>query len=205
MESIQEVMCFCWPKAPLRLPDDVSALAEQQTSFSTYDNCRQILEHAIYTLMDPFAAHAIRYWAKRIQDAGVVPETEIFDQSMIGSVKKIHAEGLVSPPFSLSFCLGFENAVQPLPDNLFALKNALPPNSHWGLIHEDMEDFSLLAIAAGMGAALPRVGFEDSFQYRKGRLAPSNQVLVSEILELLDKLDLEPMPPAEARALLGVK
>jgi 3-keto-5-aminohexanoate cleavage enzyme len=138
-----------------------------------------------------------------MQDVGVVPEMEVFDLSMIGSVNRIHAEGLASPPFSCSFCLGFENAIQPLPDHLFALRNALPPESHWGLIHEDMEDFSLLATAAGMGAAVLRMGFEDSFQYRRGRLAPSNQVLVAEILELLDKLDFEPMTPAEAWILVG--
>lgn len=186
--------------ADLSLEQRCVSLTETRVEVASLNMGSANLRDGVYvnTLPD------IRYWAKRMQDTGVVPEMEIFDLSMIGSVSRLRDEGLASPPFSFNFCLGFENAIQSVPDHLFALKNALPPNSHWGLIHEDMEDFRLLATAAGMGAKILRVGFEDSFHYRKGRLAPSNQVLVAELFELLHKLDFEPMCPAEARNLLGI-
>jgi len=146
----------------------------------------------------------IRFWAKKMQDNNVLPEMEIFDLSMVGSVSKICKEGLAQPPFSFNFCLGFENAIQPTSDNLFYLKNSIQKGSHWGLIHENMEDFSLLVTAAGMGAVSLRIGFEDSFYYSKGKLVKSNAELVGRLVEILAKLDFEPMTPAEARQKMGI-
>lgn len=96
----------------------------------------------------------IEFWAQRMIDRKVVPEMEIFDLSMIDSVTKIAKMGLATAPFSFNFCLGFENAINPTPEHLFALKQALPPSSHWGVIHENMGNQALLATAVGMGAML---------------------------------------------------
>lgn len=146
----------------------------------------------------------IRYWAKNMQEKNVIPEMEIFDLSMIDSVTKIYNEGLAKPPFSFNFCLGFENSTQAKADNLFFLKQALPLDSHWGLIHESMEDMALLATAAGMGASSLRFGFEDSFYLKKGKLAKTNLQLAEHLLGILNRLGFEPMTPAEARDLIGL-
>ncbi len=147
----------------------------------------------------------IRFWAGRMLDAGVVPEMEIFDLSMIDSVVKIGKEGLATEPFSFNFCMGFENAVQANPDHLCALKRAIPQGSHWGIIHENMTDLSFLAAAAGMGASALRFGFEDSFVYGKGRLARNNMEILDPLLRLLELMDIEPMTPAEGRELMHIK
>jgi 3-keto-5-aminohexanoate cleavage enzyme len=147
----------------------------------------------------------IRYWAERMQERNIIPEMEIFDLSMIDSAVKIFQEGLVKPPFSFNFCLGFENSIRAKPDNLFFLKQALPDNCHWGLIHDGMEDMALLITAAGMGATSLRFGFEDSFYYKKGKLAESNKQLAEYFLNMLDLLGFEPMSPSEARDLIGVR
>jgi 3-keto-5-aminohexanoate cleavage enzyme len=146
----------------------------------------------------------IRYWAKRMKEAGVVPEMEIFDLSMIDSVRKIGDEGLVQAPYLFNLCMGFENAIQATADHLHALKGAMPAGSHWGLIHENMTNLSLLATAAGMGADSLRFGFEDSFYYREDKLATTNMDILDNIIELLEMLDMEPMTPAEARIILGI-
>jgi 3-keto-5-aminohexanoate cleavage enzyme len=146
----------------------------------------------------------IRYWANRMIDANVIPEMEIFDLSMIDSVVKIGEEGLASAPFSFNFCLGFENAIQASTDRLFALQRAIPSGSHWGLIHENMTDLSILAAAAGMGASSLRYGFEDSFVYGEGKLAKTNMEILEKLLQLLNLMDLEPMTPSEARELMGI-
>jgi 3-keto-5-aminohexanoate cleavage enzyme len=147
----------------------------------------------------------IRYWAKRMMDANVIPEMEIFDLSMIDSVVKIGQEGLAKAPFSFSFCMGFENAIQADPDHLSVLKRAIPAGSHWGIIHENMTDLSILAAAAGMGASLLRFGFEDSFIYGEGKLARTNMDILDRLLTLLELMDMEPMTAAEARTLFGIK
>ncbi len=146
----------------------------------------------------------IRYWAKRMMDANVVPEMEIFDLSMIDSVVKIGKEGLATAPFTFNFCMGFENAIQADPDHLMALKRAIPGGSHWGLIHENMSDLSILATAAGMGASSLRYGFEDSFVYGEGKLARNNIDILDKIIRLLELMDMEPMTASEARELLGI-
>lgn len=146
----------------------------------------------------------IRYWAKRMMDARVVPEMEIFDLSMIDSVAKIGKEELAKEPFAFNFCMGFENAIQADPDHLNALKRAIPGGSHWGLIHENMSDLSLLAAAAGMGASSLRYGFEDSFVYGEGKLARTNMDILERLIRLLELMDIEPMAPSEARELLGI-
>jgi 3-keto-5-aminohexanoate cleavage enzyme len=146
----------------------------------------------------------IRYWAKRMMEAGVVPEMEIFDLSMIASVSKIGKEGLAKAPFTFNFCMGFENAIQADPDHLNALKRAIPEGSHWGIIHENMADLSILATAAGMGASSLRFGFEDSFFYGKGKLARNNMEILDKIIRLLELMDMKPMTVSEARELMGI-
>lgn len=146
----------------------------------------------------------IRYWAARMKDVNVLPEMEIFDLSMIASVARLHAEGLAGTPFMFNFCLGFENALEATADNLFILKNAIPAGSHWGIIHENMEDFRLLVAAACIGATSLRIGFEDSFYYQKGKVAQSPSELVSRLVATLKTLDFEPMSAKEARQTIGI-
>jgi 3-keto-5-aminohexanoate cleavage enzyme len=146
----------------------------------------------------------IRYWARRMKEANVVPEMEIFDLGMIDSVVKIGKEGLAREPFAFNFCMGFENAIGAKPEYLFTLRHSIPDGSHWGLIHEDMMDLSLLATAAGMGANALRFGFEDSFLVGEGKVARTNMEIQEKIVHLLAMMDMEPMTPAEARDLLGI-
>lgn len=186
--------------AELSLEERCVSLDESRVEVASLNMGSANLREGVYinTLPD------IRFWAKRMQEANIIPEMEIFDLSMIESVNKIHGEGLAKPPFSFNFCLGFENALKATADNLFCMKNAIPSGSHWGLIHEDMKDLSLLATAAGMGASILRVGFEDSFRYAEGKLAATNTELLENLVELLAKLDFELMNTSEARKLLGI-
>ncbi len=147
----------------------------------------------------------IRYWAAKMKVKGIKPELEIFDLSMVGSVAKIHQEGLVSEPLSYNFCLGFENALTDDIDHLFYLKNSLPPGSHWGVIHRGMNDFALLIAAAAMGASTLSVGYEYSFYHHAGEVAASNADLVARLANALATVDIAPMTADEARTHLGLR
>lgn len=187
--------------AELSLDDRCVSLNDPRVEVASLNMGSANLGEGVYinTLPD------IRYWAKRMMDAEVVPEMEIFDLSMIDSVVKIGQEGLASKPFSFNFCMGFENAIQADPDHLSVLKRAIPAGSHWGIIHENMADLSILAAAAGMGASALRFGFEDSFYYGDGKLARNNMEILDRLLRLLELMDMEPMTPSEGRTLLGIK
>lgn len=143
----------------------------------------------------------IRYWAMRMLEKKVVPECEIFGLSMIDTVRKMVSEKLIKPPLHYNFALGFTSSLAATPDNLFYLKSSLPPDASWGLVHDGMSDFTLLATAISFGASVVRVGFEDSVYYQPGKVAKTNDVLVKKIRELIDLLGFEAATIEEAKQL----
>lgn len=144
----------------------------------------------------------IRYWAQRMLDAHVVPECEIFNLSMIDTIHRLAREGLIRRPIHYNFALGFESSLSAIPENLFYLKSSLPPNATWGLVHDNMTNFSLPATAIALGATVIRVGFEDSVYYREDRPAESNAVLVERIRDVVERLGFELATIEEAKQIL---
>lgn len=144
----------------------------------------------------------IRYWAQRMLDTHVIPECEIFALSMIDTVHHLAQEGLLHNPIHYNFALGFESSLSATPENLFYLKSSLPANATWGLVHDSMTNFSLLAAALSLGAAVIRVGFEDSAYYQAGKPAESNVVLVEKIHEMVKHLGFEAATIEEAKQIL---
>jgi 3-keto-5-aminohexanoate cleavage enzyme len=124
---------------------------------------------------------------------------------MLTAVAKLRDEKILKPPFAFGFCLGFHWALPANPHSLFFLKSSLPESAPWGVVHESMQDFSLLAAAIGMGATTIRVGFEDSVNYRPGKAATTNVELVEKIVSLINQIGYEVATPQEARDLLGLK
>jgi len=147
----------------------------------------------------------IRYWARRMEKTNVIPELEIFEAGMLTAVAKLLEEKVLKPPLAFGFCLGFHWALPADPNSLFFLKSSLTEPAPWGVVHESMQDFSLLATAIGMGAAAIRVGFEDSVYYAPGKAAATNVMLVEKIVSLVHQIGYEVATPAEARELLGLK
>jgi len=146
----------------------------------------------------------IRYWARRMEEAHVIPELEIFEAGMLTAVAKLVEEGVLKPPFTYGFPLGFHYALPATVNSLFFLTSSLPVPAPWGVVHEGMQDFSLLATALGMGAAALRVGFEDSVYYAPGKAAATNAELVEKIVSLVHQIGFEVATPSEARDLLGL-
>ena len=147
----------------------------------------------------------IRYWARRMEETNVVPELEIFEAGMLTAVAKLVEEKVLKPPLAVGFCLGFHWALPADPNSLFFLKSSLTEPASWGVVHESMQDFSLLATAIGMGAAAIRVGFEDSVYYAPGKAAATNVMLVEKIVSLVHQIGYEVATPTEARELLGLE
>jgi 3-keto-5-aminohexanoate cleavage enzyme len=147
----------------------------------------------------------IRYWARRMEVAHVIPELEIFEAGMLTAVAKLLEEKVLKPPFTYGFPLGFDYALPANAGSLFFLTTSLPVQAPWGVVHESMQDFSLLATALGMGAAAIRVGFEDSVYYAPGEAATTNAELVKKIVSVIRQIGYEAATPEEARKLLGFK
>jgi 3-keto-5-aminohexanoate cleavage enzyme len=146
----------------------------------------------------------IRFWIDEMKKHGVIPELEIFDVSMLATIEHLVAEGLLIQPLNYNFCLGFHGAMLADPRHLYYLSSLLPPDSHWGFIHEGMGDYRMLAAALGLGARAVRVGFEDGRYLASNRVAPNNIELVKRLADLVGLLGFEIATPAETRAQLGV-
>lgn len=146
----------------------------------------------------------IRYWAKRMQQTKTVPEMEIFDSGMLPAARVLVEEGAIKPPYSICFCLGFHWTLAPDPKSLFFMTSMMDAEVPWGVIHDGMTDFTLLATAIGLGASLVRVGFEDSIYWAPGKAVKRNAELVKKLAELVRLLGHEVATPGEARKILGI-
>jgi len=146
----------------------------------------------------------IRYWAERMRRTKTVPELEIFDSGMLPAARALVAEGAVKPPYSICFCLGFHWTLAPDPKSLFFMTALMDAEVPWGIVHDGMTDFRLLAAAIGLGASLVRVGFEDSIYWAPGQAVRRNAELVQKLAELVRLLGHEVATPDEARGILGI-
>lgn len=149
----------------------------------------------------------IRYWAKRLRESNTIPEMELFDLSMVETCSRLANEGVLDRPLHYNFCVGPGNSSNLAANgrNLCFLTQLCEPGTSWGITHDAMQDFSLLACAIGMGACAVRVGFEDSFYYAPGKRAHTNAELVEKLVELIRAMGCEPATPDEARAMQGIK
>jgi len=146
----------------------------------------------------------IRYWATRMEETRVVPELEVFDIGMMPAVRQLVQEGVLKPPCHFNFCLGFHWALPADPRSLFFMTSLLEDNEGWGIIHDGMNDLSLLATAIGMGARAIRVGFEDSVFFAPGKRAITNPELVEKAVSLVQQMGFEPASPKEARDMFAI-
>lgn len=148
----------------------------------------------------------LRYWAQRQKEAGVVPEMELFDLSHVECCSRLADEGVIRRPLHYNFCVGpgASSNLSATGRNLALLNALAEPGSSWGINHDSMKDFSMLACAIGMGANAVRVGFEDSFYYAPGQRAHTNAELVERLVQLIRLMGCELTTPAEAREMLEI-
>lgn len=139
-----------------------------------------------------------------MQERHIVPELEVFKGGMLSNTPKLMEEQVLTPPFHVNFCLGFDGPLPAAPTSLFFLKLMVPQETLWGVIHNSMENFALLATAIGLGATMVRVGFEDSVYFAPGETAKTNTELVENIVALIHYMGCEVATPQEAMEYLHI-
>ena len=147
----------------------------------------------------------IEYWANKFYSRSVVPELEIFDAGMICTVKRFIEKGIFKPPLHCNFPMGYYTGIQPSVENIIHMRNTLPPGCNFGITHNAMTDFAMVAASITLGAIKTRVGFEDSIYYAPGQKASTNSVLVKKMAQLIESMGYEVMSTAEAHELYGAK
>jgi len=141
--------------------------------------------------------------ARRIKDAGVKPELEVFDMGHIAIGSQLLEKGLVDGPPIFQLCLGIQWGISATTKNMLTMREALPPDAIWAGFGVGPTSFPMVAQSALLGGNV-RVGFEDTFYLSRGNPAKSNAQLVEKAVNILRALDREPASPQEAREILAL-
>jgi 3-keto-5-aminohexanoate cleavage enzyme len=142
-------------------------------------------------------------YARRMREAGVKPEIEVFNQGHVPEFEHLIEEGLLDTPYWATVILGMQTGTPPHPRNLVNFVDNLPPDTEWQALAVGRYQLPLTTMAMLMGGHV-RVGMEDNVYYRKGELAESNAQLVRRSARIADELD-RPIASAEdARTMLGL-
>ena len=142
--------------------------------------------------------------ARRIREAGVKPELEVFDMGHIAIGHHLLERGFVERPPIFQLCLGIQWGIPATTKNMLLMKESLPADAIWAGFAIGPANFPMVAQSALLGGNV-RVGFEDNFYLSHGTRAKSNAQLVEKAVSILKTLDIEPASPQEARELLGLR
>jgi 3-keto-5-aminohexanoate cleavage enzyme len=141
--------------------------------------------------------------AKRMLEAGVKPEIEIFDVGHLSQAKDLISKGLIQEPPFFQFCMGAKWGIEATPENLIFLKDQLPAEAKWSVLGVGKNQLPMVALGLLLGGHI-RVGFEDNIYLRKGVLAQNNAQLVEMAVNLANMLEREVATPDEARWILHI-
>ncbi len=144
----------------------------------------------------------IRYCAKRCYEKKVIPEIEVFDIGMIGNIQLVREECPFRDPVLFNLVFGHKGGMQPTMEALAAFQSFVPKDCLWGVTHFGRDNWNFLAAAIALGAAVVRIGFEDSRYLSEAQQADNNYQLVEKLAKLVYAMDMEPASPSEVRKLL---
>lgn len=145
----------------------------------------------------------------RLRDAGVVPEYEIFDIGHLASLARLLDKhglphgGHVHVDFVMGVPGGMAGTAETLAAAAGQVRALLPAGTTFAATGIGRTTLPVLLSSLAAGGHL-RVGMEDTLTYAKGQPVESNMQLVARAAGIARLAQRPPMPPAEARALLGI-
>ena len=145
----------------------------------------------------------VRKMAKAMNDAGVLPELEVFDSGDIHLARDLLSDGTLKGPGLFTIVMGVKYGFASTPETLFYAKQILPPGASWSAFGIGRAEYPMLAQTWLLGGHV-RVGLEDNIYLSRGVLAKSNAELVAKARRILEDLGGAVATAAEARAMLGL-
>ena len=140
------------------------------------------------------------------QERHVVPEFELFDLGHVATLHRLLGE--FGPPAGghvhCDLVMGVPGGMPGDVATLAAAVAALPAGATWSATGIGRTTLPVLFGALAAGGHL-RVGMEDTVSFARGRPVARNAELVERAAELARAAQRPPMPPAAARAFLGVR
>src|SRR3954469_4794870 len=145
----------------------------------------------------------VRKMAQAINDAGVLPELEVFDSGDMHLARDLLADGTLKSPPLYTIVMGVKYGFASTPETLMYARGLLAPGARWSAFGIGRAEFPMLAQTWLLGGHV-RVGLEDNIYLSKGVLAKSNADLVAKARRMLEDLGASVASPNEAREILGL-
>lgn len=142
--------------------------------------------------------------ARRMVEAGVKPEVEVFEPGMANTARYLRRKELLPDPMYVNILLGNLGTCPAGAAELALMVGSLPDNAVWSAAGIGRYQLPVHMLALAMGGHV-RVGLEDNLYYDRqaGSLA-TNAQLIERVVRLAAELGRRPATPAEARRLLGL-
>ncbi len=145
----------------------------------------------------------IRSLARKIREAGSVPELECYEVGHVEEGIALAKEGLLAAPYHFQFVMGIAGAIGATEENLRTLVARLPEGSTWAVAAVGRHQLPMTELAMRLGGHA-RVGLEDNIYLEKGVLAQGSAPLVARAAAYAKSIGRKPLDPEEARAHLGL-
>lgn len=145
--------------------------------------------------------------AEATLEAGVKPEIEVFDPSMIYEAAYYAKIGVLKAPLHFQFCMGTTGGVPATVEDLLFMRSTLEkvaPGSTWSAFGVGKGAMEIMYAAIAAGGHI-RVGMEDNVYYKRGQLAESNMQLIARARRVIEDFGCEVATSDEARQLLSLK
>ena len=146
---------------------------------------------------------ALKIKARRVRELGVKPELEIFDIGNLTFTDELIKEELIESPPLMQLCMGIPYGMPADLPTFTAAVSRLPKNAMWSSFAIGRMQMPWVAVAAAFGGNV-RIGLEDNLYLSKGVLA-TNAQLTEKAIEILERLGVGVMTPAETREFLNLR
>ena len=144
----------------------------------------------------------LRAKARRVRELGVKPELEVFDSGHLWFVKQLVEEGLIEGSPMIQLCMGIPYGAPADLNAFMGMVNNLPAGAVWSSFAISRMQMPWVAASVLAGGNV-RVGLEDNLYLDRGVYA-SNEHLVERAAEILVRMGVTLLGPAETRAKLGL-
>jgi uncharacterized protein (DUF849 family) len=144
----------------------------------------------------------LRIMARAYREMNVLPELEVFELGHIELAKQLMTEGLIDRPALFQLCLGIKYGAPASSEAMLAMRNALPPGSHWSAFGLGRLQMPMVAQSVLLGGNV-RVGLEDNLYLDKGVQA-TNAQLVERARAIVELLGVRLLSAPETRRRLGL-
>ena len=145
----------------------------------------------------------IRHLAKRIAEAGAVPELECYEVGHVEEALALAAEGAIRGPLHFQFVLGVPGGLGAREEHVDYMRRMLPKDATWSVAAVGRHQQPMTELAMRLGGHA-RVGLEDNVYLSKGVLSEGSAPLVARAADYARTIGRKPVDPARARALLGI-